>query len=181
MSAEGGVYRVRLNPLLTTTGGASLTLFRFGGWLAVAFGTLMLVLSLAGAVSGTARGELDLTAVLVALVLFGGLTALGFWALRRARANDEQSRLLRAEHAFLITSTTLEFPGFGDRRAESWPLDATRTSSSEDRLGVLELHCPGFRSRTYQRSHLAESPREIQERIMAAQRRLAEGDQRSPS
>lgn len=109
-------------------------------------------------------------AVLIVAVCF----AVGFvLAVRAVVRPDPNEALLKANHAFVITSDTLEFPGHPNGGPQSWPLSRTTTESTGGRRGRLVLRCPGFEPRRYPALYLHESPEQVQSRILAAQRALA--------
>ncbi|WP_108870433.1 hypothetical protein [Tessaracoccus timonensis] len=168
-------FAVEINPLLPDTLRVSLTLRRFGGGLLMFLGGSMLIMVIVGTIarerSTMTTGDV-LTTALAALML-AGLVALGAALLFRRSRYDH---LVDQKHAFLITPEHLEFPARNDGPAAVWPLDKVTTSSTPGQTGRLVLRCPGFPTRQYANIHLKETPAEVQARIMAAQRALAQRD-----
>lgn len=110
----------------------------------------------------------NVVAVISVIVFLALLVWLGWFLLR-----DPSARRRGADHAFVITDDTLEFPaGNGRRRAESWPLTQTQAEVRSGRFTELQLRCKGYKSRNYWEASLEERPAEILTRIEAAQHAL---------
>lgn len=150
------------------------SMLRPSGWIGtIISGTVLILLiaALLGPRGAEIRGTPEAIAMGIGLAFFIVVLLV---SLRVALRPIPREQLLRAKHLFVITSDTLEFPGVPKRAAESWPLDRTTTESTDGRGGRLVLRCPGFAPRRYLAASMQESPKEVQARIMAAQRALAE-------
>lgn len=165
-------HEVRVSSTLRTAASASLRLSRVLGWAGLVVFSALTAVAFFGSVMRPAaeRTREDIVAGGLALVIFGSMTLVSWWLLRRSSPGSAHRRLLESPVALTITATSLEFPEAPGRPAESWPLTETRTERTEGRAPALRF----LRDRHEPRqlpAHAVEEPLEqVHARILAAQR-----------
>lgn len=130
----------------------------------VVVGVLCALVAALGIVAAFVEAEFQLAfgglflAVIAAALLWSGRTRL---AAARGRDGDEEVFFV-APYAFVVTCSTLEFPGVLGRDAESW--DRATTSAEVSTMGkqdVLVLTNPKFQTRRFAARALKESPAQV--------------------
>lgn len=161
-------YPVAISDQFRKRGRSTLVMTKIGGVLSILLGLVggggLIAMILMSGGSGIPDGAW--IGMAVSIVLFAVIAVLGLRLLIRPHPHRD---FLTAEHAFVITHDSIEFPARPGLDAQSWPLDELTVFTD----GVhLVLDHDDLGSRRFRNIEIKEPLADLADRIERAQRRI---------